>query len=80
MKTVQFWTVRFHEISLLILSLFVILDYFISDWFYNIVFKGKKKKNKIFILMKKNDCLFSDIQILCNALSAWLIQKVNNPI
>ena len=39
MKTVQFWTVRFHETSLLILSLLIILDYFITDWFYNNVFK-----------------------------------------
>ena len=39
MKKVQFWTVRFHETSLLILSLLIILDYFITDWFYNIVFK-----------------------------------------
>ena len=29
METVQFWTVRFHETSLLILSLLIILDYFI---------------------------------------------------
>ena len=28
-----------HEVSLLILSLLIILDYFITDWFYNIVFK-----------------------------------------
>ena len=25
--------------------------------------------------MKNNDCLFSDIQNLCNAVSDWLIQK-----
>ena len=25
--------------------------------------------------MKNNDCLFSDIQNLCNAESDWLIQK-----
>ena len=31
MKRVQFWTVRFHETSLLILSLLIILDYFITD-------------------------------------------------
>ena len=31
MKTVQYWTVRFHETSLLILSLLIILDYFITD-------------------------------------------------
>ena len=30
--------------------------------------------------MKNNDCLFTDIQNLCNAVSDWLIQKVNNPI
>ena len=30
--------------------------------------------------MKKNDCLFSDIQNLCNAASDWLIKKINNPI
>ena len=30
--------------------------------------------------MKKTDCLFSDIQNLCNAASDWLIQKINNPI
>ena len=30
--------------------------------------------------MKNNDCLFSDIQNLCNAVSDWLIQKINNPI
>ena len=30
--------------------------------------------------MKKNDCLISDIQNLCNAVSDWLIQKFNNPI
>ena len=30
--------------------------------------------------MKKNDCLFSDIQNLCNAASDWRIQKINNPI
>ena len=30
--------------------------------------------------MKNNDCLFSDIQNLCNAVSNWLIQKINNPI
>ena len=30
--------------------------------------------------MKKNDCLFSDIQNLCNTASDWLIQKINNPI
>ena len=27
------------------------------------------------ILMKNNDCLFSDIQNLCNAESDWLIKK-----
>ena len=32
------------------------------------------------ILMKNNDCLFSNIQILCNAVSGWLIQKINNLI
>ena len=31
-------------------------------------------------LMENNDCLFSDIQNLCNAVSDWLIQKINNPI
>ena len=30
--------------------------------------------------MKNNGCLFSDIQNLCNAVSDWLIQKINNPI
>ena len=30
--------------------------------------------------MKNNDCLFSDIQNLCNAVSERLIQKLNNPI
>ena len=30
--------------------------------------------------MKNNDCLFSDIQNLCNAVSDWLIKKINNPI
>ena len=25
--------------------------------------------------MKNNDCLFSDIQNLCNAVSDWLIKK-----
>ena len=30
--------------------------------------------------MKNNDCLFSDIQNLCNAVSDWLIQKISNPI
>ena len=30
--------------------------------------------------MKNNDSLFSDIQNLCNAVSDWLIQKINNPI
>ena len=30
--------------------------------------------------MKNNDCLFSDIQNLCNAESDWLIKKINNPI
>ena len=30
--------------------------------------------------MKNNDCLFSNIQILCNTVSDWLIQKINNPI
>ena len=29
-KTVQFWTVRFHKISLSILGLLIILDYFIT--------------------------------------------------
>ena len=35
--------------------------------------KGKKKK--ILILMENNDCLFSDIQNLCDAVSDWLIKK-----
>ena len=26
--------------------------------------------------MKKSDCLFSDIQNLCNAASDWLIKKI----
>ena len=39
--------------------------------------KGKKK---ILILMKDNDCLFSNIQNLCNAVSGWLIKKINNPV
>ena len=26
--------------------------------------------------MKNNDCLFSDIQNLCNAVFDWLIQKI----
>ena len=30
--------------------------------------------------MKNSDCLFSDIQNLYNAVSDWLIQKINNPI
>ena len=30
--------------------------------------------------MRNNDCLCSDIQNLCNAVSDWLIQKINNPI
>ena len=31
--------------------------------------------------MKNNDCLFSDIQNLCNTVSDWLIKKkINNPI
>ena len=30
--------------------------------------------------MKNKDCLFSDIQNLCNAVSDWLIQKINNPM
>ena len=30
--------------------------------------------------MKKNECLFFDIQNLCNAVSDWLIQNINNPI
>ena len=30
--------------------------------------------------MKNNDCLFSDIQNLFNAVSDWLIQKINNPM
>ena len=30
--------------------------------------------------MKKNDCLFSDIQNLSNAASDWLIKTINNPI
>ena len=34
---------------------------------------------KILILMKNNDSLFSDIQNLCNAVSDWLIQKINSP-
>ena len=29
--------------------------------------------------MKNDDCLFSDIQNLCKAVSDWLIQKINNP-
>ena len=28
-----------------------------------------------YLLMKKTDCLFSEIQNLCNAASDWLIQK-----
>ena len=35
----------------------------------------KVRKNKILILMKNSDCLFSDIQNLCNAESDWLIKK-----
>ena len=27
------------------------------------------------ILMKNNDCLFSEIQNLCNAVSDWLFKK-----
>ena len=30
--------------------------------------------------MKNDDCLFSDIQNLSNAVSDWLIQKINNLI
>ena len=30
--------------------------------------------------MKNNDCLFSDIQNLRNAVFDWLIQKINNPV
>ena len=30
--------------------------------------------------MKNNDYLFSDIQNLCNAVSDWIIQKINYPI
>ena len=30
--------------------------------------------------MKKNDCLFSDIQNLCNAAPDWLIKKINDSI
>ena len=30
--------------------------------------------------MKNNDCLFSEIQNLCNAESDWLIKKIDNPI
>ena len=30
--------------------------------------------------MKNIDCLFSDIQNLCTAVSDWLIKKINNPI
>ena len=30
--------------------------------------------------MKKNECLFFDIQNLCNAASDWLIQNISNPI
>ena len=82
MKTVQFWTVRFHETSLLILSLLIILDYF--GLFHNSLILyycfQKVRKNKIMILMKNNYCLFSDIQNLCNAVSDWLFQKINNPI
>ena len=77
-KTVQFWTVRFRETSLLILSLLISLDYFITDYF--IVLFSKVRKNKISILIKNNDCLYSDIQNLCNALSDWLIQRFNNPV
>ena len=29
--------------------------------------------------MKNSDCLFSDIQNLCNAVFDWLIQITNNP-
>ena len=29
--------------------------------------------------MKNKDCLSSDIQNLCNAVSDWLIQKIINP-
>ena len=39
-----------------------------------------RKKKKILILMKNNDCLFTNIQNLCNAVSDWLIKKINNPI
>ena len=31
-------------------------------------------------MKKNNDCLFSDIQNLCNSVSDWLIQKISNPI
>ena len=44
------------------------------------MFSEGKKKNKILILMKNNDYLFSDIPNLCNAVSDWLIQQINNPI
>ena len=30
--------------------------------------------------MKINDCLFSDIQNLCNAVSNWLVKKISNPL
>ena len=30
--------------------------------------------------MKNNDCLFSDIQNLCNAVSDWLIKKKKKAI
>ena len=29
--------------------------------------------------MKNNDCLFSDIQNLRNAVSDWIVKKTNNP-
>ena len=41
---------------------------------------SKVRKHNILILMKNNDCLFSDIQNLCNAVSDWLIKQINNPI
>ena len=46
-------------------------------------------KNNLYILSQPrkedirtgdNDCLFSDIQNLYNAVSDWLIKKINNPI
>ena len=79
MKTVQFLIMRFHETSLLILSLLIILDYFLTDWFYNIFFQ-KVRKIKYWFWWKPLIAYFSDIQNLFNAVSDWLIQKINNPI